>query len=412
MRVELITTGTELLLGSTLNTHVRFLSDTIFPLGWRFQRQTSVPDGPFISAAFDEALSRSDVILVTGGLGPTSDDMTREIIAEHLDLPLELHEPTEKHIRRFYKKRNREFDASGRRQAMVPLGAEVLPNPLGTAPGLLLPGTDSRPHIAILPGPPAELYPMVENHLQPKLTALAGDRATTTCRTWGLLGVGESNLGDKLEPQLRALGDVEIGYCAKPAHVEVRCLGTKDQLAEADKIVQQTYPRHWFPADEQTLESVVVKELLATGRWISTAESCTGGFIAHRLTNVPGASGVLKQARVTYANEAKTQLLGVPAEIIARDGAVSESVVRAMAEGCRERADADIALAVSGVAGPGGGSPEKPVGTVWIGLAAKGHATHAQRCFFPADRETFKLRTSQKALDLARRFLLGFPLND
>ena len=413
MRLEVINTGTELLLGNTINTHLAFLGEALLPLGLRIGRQLTIPDGAIIGEAVRETVERADVVIVTGGLGPTSDDITREQVAELLGLPLELNGDVEEAIRVLLWRRKREMNDATRRQAMVPVGATVLANAWGTAPGLYLPpgpvesaAGKSSPHLFLLPGPPRELHPMVRETMLPLLGKISAGRTVVRgMKNFRLANMGESQVSAAVEEPIMALGEVELGYCARAGEVVVRVLGTPAQLAAAETIIAAAFPHHYFTAKEHPLEFTVVDLLMRMGKTVATAESCTGGFIAHRITNVPGASGIFPRGFVTYANDAKTSLLGVPAELIAEHGAVSAEVCRAMAAGCLEAADTDHALSATGIAGPGGGSVEKPVGTVFVGLASRGREPIVEQHLFKVERETFKQLASQVALDLLRRRL-------
>ncbi len=409
MRVDVVNTGTELVLGRTLNTHLSYLGEKLFFAGLRIQRQVCIPDGDVIREVMLERFAQTDIMIVTGGLGPTSDDITRELTAEMLGLELEFNEAVAENIKGYYALRDRPFGEGGRRQSMVPVGATVLKNDFGTAPGLYLPQTEKNPHLLLLPGPPRELYPMFENYVLPILSALPG-AVPRESREWKFCGTGESELAEQLEPRLEKIPNLEIGYCAHVMDVHLRCLGDAAALDAADAVVHEVYPYHLVSDDRASMEAIVIRLLSEQGQWLTTAESCTGGFVAHRLTNVSGSSGVLAEAHVTYANAVKERLLGVDAAVLASEGAVSEPVARAMAEGALKLANADHAIAITGVAGPTGGSDDKPVGTVYLALASKGTETYVERCFYPTDRETFKWRTSQRGLDLVRRRLLGFPL--
>ncbi len=410
LRLELINTGTELLLGQTLNTHAHWLGGQLFDLGIRIQRQICIPDGEEIRTALIEAMTRCDVILVTGGLGPTSDDITREITADLFGVPLIEDPAVVETIQTYLQRRKRELNAQTRRQAMVPTGARVLANPHGTAPGLYfppvtLPGSDRpTPHLFLLPGPPRELKPMYRDHVVPIVTELLREKPPAL-RNFKLAGLGESQVSLTLEDKLLATGIAELGYCVKPGEVIVRCIGTEAQLEACGAIVREHFPAEFFTDAEQPMEQVVIGLLRERGEWVATAESCTGGLLANRLTNVAGASAVFGWGFVTYANEAKSGQIGVPADLIAAHGAVSEPVARAMAEGALRTSGADHALAVTGIAGPDGGSDAKPVGTVFIGLASKEAPTVVVRELFPFDREMFKVMTTQTALDLLRRRL-------
>jgi nicotinamide-nucleotide amidase len=409
MIVEVINTGTELLLGNTLNTHLTYLGQELFPLGLRVARQVTVPDGEAIREALTEAMKRADVILVTGGLGPTTDDLTREITAELLGLPLAEDPAVWQAIQERFARRGLEMSPRNRRQAQVPAGATVLQNPNGTAPGLYLrrPATDGMPerHIFLLPGPPRELRPMFENQVAPILKAVAPAGAAVASRRWLVVGMGESKVESIVGEALLAIPGLELGYCAHAGSVEVRCIGGPEALDAAAAVIAAKLPTQVAGEGGAPLETVVVRQLAATGKTIATAESCTGGFLAHKITNVAGASEVFIEGFVTYANAAKIEALGLPADLIPSHGAVSEPVARAMAEGAMQRADADFGLATTGIAGPGGGTPEKPVGTVYIALAVRGGETRVVKQFYPTDRGTFKELVVQGALDMVRAAL-------
>ena len=413
MRLELINTGTELLLGSTINTHLSWLGENLFPLGLRIARQLAIPDGTIIKDALLETVGRADIVIVTGGLGPTSDDITRELTAELLGLPLHEDAQVLAHIQAYLASRKREMNPHTHRQVMVPDGATVLHNKFGTAPGLyfapravVAAGGAMSPHIILLPGPPRELKPMFTDQVVPILKSITG---ATTARSMGnfkLSGLGETQVSTTVEEPLLSLGDIELGYCARPGEVIVRVIGTREQLAAAETIIAAAFPENYFTAEDVPIEHVVVDILSRMGQTISLAESCTGGCVAHRLTNVPGASSVLNRAFVTYANDAKTDLLGVPSALLAAHGAVSREVAAAMATGCLTASKADHALALTGIAGPGGGSAEKPVGTVFIALASKARPEPVvEQHVFRMEREGFKNMAAQTALDLLRRRL-------
>ncbi len=413
MRVEVLNTGTELLLGKVINTHAGYFGNELFKLGLRIQRQTTIPDGDEIRTVLKEAFPRTDVILVTGGLGPTSDDITREVVAEMLDRKLILDESILANLKLFFRKRGYKMTSSNERQAMVPEGAVVLDNPNGTAPGLYVPADEDEdsPHLFLLPGPPRELKPMTENLVMPKLAELLGsENAAETWRNFRIYGVGESALADQLEPKLDAIEDLELGYCARLGEVDLRLIGPASAVEAASAIVRADFARQIVTESEDAIEKVIIDLLAKAHQSIATAESCTGGLIASTITNAAGSSAVFHRGYVTYANSAKSEMLGVPPELIEAHGAVSDEVARAMAEGCLEKSGADHALAVSGIAGPGGGSEEKPVGTVHVALASKSHPTYVKRHFTPADRISFKMRVTRLALDLLRQRLSGFEL--
>lgn len=409
MRIEVINTGTELLLGKVINTHVAFFGDELFKIGLRIGRQTTIPDGEEIRGTLLDRFPHADVILVTGGLGPTSDDITRETVAELLGLSLHRDAAIWEHIQSFFRSRGREANAWNERQAMVPAGAEALHNPHGTAPGLYVPAIAGRsPHLFLMPGPPRELRPMFREKVLPRLVSLSGHPAPPF-QNFKIYGVGESNIAEIIEPRLQNISDLEVGYCCRLGEVDVRLIGKSESVETAAAIVREAFAEDIVSESEDPIEKVLIAGLSAGGKTLATAESCTGGLIASTLTDIPGSSAVFLRGYVTYSNEAKTDLLGVPAEMIAEHGAVSEPVAAAMALGALERSGADHSIAVTGIAGPGGGSEEKPVGTVFIAIATRdGGKPLVRRERFATDRLAFKERTTRAALDLLRRRLRGF----
>jgi nicotinamide-nucleotide amidase len=418
MHIELINTGSELLLGRILNTHQQWICRQMADLGYVVNRQIAIPDeARGIQEVLRESLGRSDLIILTGGLGPTSDDLTRDLLAQLLQLPLRLDQEVLAGIEQYFVSRRRVMPASARVQAMVPESARILPNPHGTAPGLAveLKPNRFRPDgehcwLVLLPGPPRELRPMFSACLVPLLLREFPLAATFVSKTLKTTGLGESLVEEKIAGTLAPLvsAGLELGYCARVGEVEVRLAA---RGAEAGNLVQRAEEMvraHLGPiiyaTDDGSLESAVVRAMTARKLTLAVAESCTGGLISHRLTNVPGASAVLNGALVTYSNEAKQIFLEISAQSLDQQGAVSEEVARQMAEGARRCCRVDYAIAVTGIAGPSGGSEAKPVGTVFIALAAEDQ-TVVERHFNSFDRETFKFLTSQQALDLLRRSL-------
>ncbi len=408
------------MLGRVLNTHQQWLCRQLTQLGYEVARQVTVPDtGPDIQQAVREALLRSDFIIVTGGLGPTSDDLTRDYIARLLGRSLTLNNKVLDVIRAFYQSRNRPMLESTSVQAMVPDGACVLENPNGTAPGLAMEvaagqfRTAANPSwLVLLPGPPRELYPMFTRDVVPllqKAFPLSEPYHSITLKT---ACYGESALEEMIGHSLDALVNqgLVIGYCARVGEVEIRLSACTSQagtlVAQAESIVRSLIPPCIFSVGEDRLEEVVIHELSRRKQTLVTAESCTGGFVSHRLTNVPGASESLLAGLVTYSNESKTNLLGVPAETIQKNGAVSESTAKAMALGARQRFQSDYALSLTGIAGPGGGTEDKPVGTVFIGLAGP-KGVSVGRYLYRLERESFKQAASQQAMELLRQALLA-----
>ena len=409
--VIVINTGTELLLGDVVNSHLSFIAREIFPLGLRVDRQLSVPDGPAIRAALAESSEQADIIFVTGGLGPTTDDVTREITAEFLGLELRHDAAIMAAIATRAARRGFRLTDRTSRQAEVPQGATVLPNENGSAPGLYLAANAASakksPHLFLLPGPPRELQPMFKSSVLPILREIVPQESATDRRTYRIAGMGESLVEEAIGERLLEITGIELGYCARPGEVDLRIIGERSALDQAEAIITAGLGASIFSSDGGSLEEVVVKLLTERKQTLAVAESCTGGFLAHRITNVPGASAVFLAGYVTYANEAKEGMLGVDPRLISAHGAVSENVARAMAEGARQQANATFALATTGIAGPGGGTEEKPVGTVFVALAGDGATTQVRSFRFPDDRPTFKELTTQAALEMLRRALLA-----
>jgi len=408
VNVVVINTGTELLLGDVLNSHLSFIAREVFPLGLRIERQVTVPDGEAIREAITESLGRAEIIFITGGLGPTTDDITREVTADLLGLKLQ-HDPA---ILRAIQERaaRRGFRLTDRvaRQADVPESATVLPNEHGSAPGLYLAADTAkkRPHLFLLPGPPRELHPMFRASVVPILRGLVPAEGAMDRRLFRIAGMGESLVEEAVGARLLELPGLELGYCARPGEMDLRLVGEAAVLDQAEQIVREKLGPAIFSADGSDLEETVVKLLTERKQTLAVAESCTGGYLAHRITNVPGASAVLLAGYVTYSNEAKAAMLGIEPRLISEHGAVSRQVSMAMAERARANARVHFALATTGIAGPSGGSKQKPVGTVFIALAAESEPTKVERRFFPDDRPTFKELTTQAALELLRQRLL------
>lgn len=409
MRVVVINTGTELLLGNVVNTHLAFLGQELFPLGLRISRQVTVPDGEAIRTALTESFVDGDIVILTGGLGPTTDDVTREITADLLGL--ELRHNAEVMAAITERAAVRGFRLTDRipRQAEVPGGATVLANSHGTAPGLYLPpiatASGKSPHLFLLPGPPRELRPMFREKVLPLLRKIAPTTSGQGYKSYRLAGLGESLVEEAVGAKLLAMPGLEVGYCARPGEVDLRLIGPQSVLEAADSLITEKLGSAIFATDDSRLEEVVVAFLTKREETLALAESCTGGELSNRITNVSGASAVFLAGYVTYANAAKSDLLSVEASLIAEHGAVSEAVARAMAEGARRRAGSTHALATTGIAGPTGGSAEKPVGTVFLALASADSITKVKRLRFVAERETFKHLATQAALEMLRQRL-------
>lgn len=387
------------------------MGQELLKMGLRVQRQMTVPDGDAIRDAMRESVLRCDALIVTGGLGPTSDDITREATAEVLGIEMIEDEQALRTMRDFFLARGYgEMPKGNSKQALVPVGADVLPNPNGTAPGVYVPprlGKASACAIFLLPGPPSELRPMFQAEVEPRMRALAGIESAGSAVEVKFVGIGESSFAEGIDDQLQAIDGLEFGYCARLGELDLRLIGGEEPIKQAREIVEAAFGEFYVSDDGASLEEVVVREMTARGLTLATAESCTGGLIADRITDVPGASAVLSHGYITYANAAKTSLLSVREDSLARHGAVSEEVCREMVEGALSQSGADIAVAVTGIAGPDGGSDEKPVGTVYIGIAQKGKDTRVLKQCHPRARKSFKRQVSQVALDQVRRSAIG-----
>ncbi|MFI5321093.1 MAG: competence/damage-inducible protein A [Myxococcota bacterium] len=414
MRAEVLTIGDELLRGEIVDSNKSFLSEKLLGIEVETRFHASVNDEPAdMRDAFLRAADRSQLVLVSGGLGPTRDDLTVEVLAETFGRKLVQHEPSLRRIEEFFKRVGREMAPSNAKQALVPEGAEVLPNPVGTAPGCML--DVGRALFFCMPGVPRELYRMMEEQVLPRVAArLDGGRGVMRAALLRTFGLGESNLEDQLSDVGREPG-VVLGFRTafpdnflRPVARGATILEADAKLARVCAAIEAKLGPLVYTRGEETMESVVGRLLAERGLTIATAESCTGGLIGARLTAVPGSSRYYRGGVVAYANEAKRDLLGVPEALLREHGAVSAPVARAMAEGARVRLGADFALATTGISGPDGGTPEKPVGLVWIALASK-DGVEAEQMVFPFDRERHRAITAQTALDWVRRVLLGVP---
>jgi nicotinamide-nucleotide amidase len=425
MNVEIVNTGSELMLGRVLNTHQQWLCRRLADLGHVVTRQVAIADaGDAIQNAVREALGRADLVITTGGLGPTSDDLTRELIADLLGKKLVENQEVLAHIENFFATRGRPRPAKTSVETFVPEGAIVFLNQFGTAPGLAIKTGDGGQNspsaithlpsappqwLVMLPGPPRELRPMFDAAVVPLLKREFTDEIFI-CRTLLTTGIGESRVQEFIEVDLQPLVQrgLEIGYCARPGAVDVRLTASgaaADKLvAEGEAVVRRILSENIFGRDEEEIEQVVVKLLAQKKKTLVLAESCTGGLIANRITDVPGASEVFLGGVMSYANSAKETFLSVHAETLRQDGAVSEAVAREMAVGAREKLGADFAVAVTGIAGPSGGTPEKPVGTVFIALATV-DGVAVKKFLNVWDRATFKQVTATQALEWLRRTL-------
>jgi nicotinamide-nucleotide amidase len=413
VKAEILTIGDELLRGEIVDTNKSFLSDRLLRFDVETRFHTSVCDDPAdLMDAFRRAAGRADVVLVSGGLGPTRDDITLEVLAKTFGRGLRLHEPSLAAIHSFFARLGREMSPSNEKQALLPEGAEALPNPLGTAPGCML--EVGRCVFFCLPGVPRELARMMDEEVLPRLAARlrpaeTGALRATLLRTFGM---GESTLEDELKDLAREEG-VGLGFRTafpdnylRPVARAATEAEAEARLARVCEAIRARLGPLVYGQGDEAMELVLGRLLAERKQSLAVAESCTGGLIAQRISAVPGASRYFRGGVVAYANEAKRDLLGVPEALLAAHGAVSAPVARAMAEGARARLGADLAVSTTGISGPDGGTPEKPVGLVFVGFA-DASGGEAQEFLFPFDRERHRLVTSQVALDWVRRALLG-----
>jgi nicotinamide-nucleotide amidase len=410
MKVEIVAVGSELLTPDFQDTNSLHLAAGLNGIGLRLNFKTTVgDDARDLRPALKAALARSRLVLCMGGLGPTEDDRTRETLARLLGRKLIFHPEIRKRIRERFRRRGWPMTASNLKQCYVIEGAEVLENPNGTAPGQWL--ETRRNLIALLPGPPHEILPMFEKDVLPRLTRLG--RGMTVRRIIRLTGLGESAMESKIMSFYRAVPeDVSVTTLAAFGDLSIRLTysgrGPREladhRLEDLERELIRLLGPWIYSRSGESLEAVVGGLLRARGLTIACAESCTGGLIGHRLTEVPRSSDYFLESAVVYSNRAKTRRLGVPEALIKKHGAVSAEVARAMAMGIRRTSGADLGLAVTGVAGPGGGTPRKPVGLVYVALARK-RGTAVVRSLFSGGRSQVKFQSSQKALDLVRKAL-------
>jgi nicotinamide-nucleotide amidase len=408
-RIELVCVGTELLMGK-LNTHGAYLSSRLEDLGFPLVRETTVSDDPTeMESLFRESWNRADVVLVTGGLGPTFDDETRDVWAKVCGKKLVFQRDLLATIAERFRRRGTPMPPANRRQAYVLSGARVLENANGTAPGQLLEMKGKM--VVLLPGPGREMKPMVERFIVPTLQARFSSGARQT-KVWRFFGLPESRIDQHLRRILTSKGGLSWGIIAQEGVVDVKMTVTgprrehvEKTVAQWDAQMQRLFGKVIFGTAGDTLESVVGKHLRLGGKTLAVAESCTGGGLAQKITSVPGSSDYYWGGAVTYANTAKVKILGVKKETLQRFGAVSKQTAREMAETIRRKAGTDFALSITGIAGPGGGTPEKPVGRIYIGLSGPNGTTVSEKNLL-GDRNLIRTQSTLWALDTLRRELL------
>jgi len=411
MNLELLTIGTELLLGFTIDTNGAEIASALAGIGVRVVRRTSVGDSPdAIRDAVRDALARSGAVVTTGGLGPTRDDMSKAVVAELFGMPLEFDEGIWQELVARFARLGRAPAPSNRGQAEVPRGAVVLRNRWGTAPGLWFEGAPGL--VIMLPGVPGEMRKLVEHEVVPRLAA-RGHGGVIRSRVVRTTGIPESTLAERLGEIEDEVAPLTLAYLPGFDGVDLRLSAwglapdeADARLASGAALLRERAGSFAYGEGDDDLAAVVLERARTRGIRIGTAESCTGGLVGGRLTEIPGSSDVFAGAVVCYANELKTKLLGVDPALIAADGAVSESVARAMALGALRALEVGLAVAVTGIAGPGGGTEAKPIGTVWLAVA-EGEALEARRVQIPGDRHNVRVRAAQAALALLDRRLQG-----
>jgi nicotinamide-nucleotide amidase len=409
MRAEIIATGSELLSGGVLDTNSLFLSEELLGMGIETAFKTVVGDSEKdMDEAIRRALARADAVFITGGIGPTEDDITRKVVAKITRKRLVLNEDALAAIKSVLA--SKVYHPANDRQALIPAGARTLANPVGVAPGFFL--DEDGKFLAVLPGVPEEMRAMFSAELKQVLDERLESRAFLRRRVLRTCGMSESAVNQAIQDVMKR-SNPAVGLTVKPTGVDVRIMAREGGMERSQSLVERTENEirqrlgdAVYGVDDQELEEIVGALLKQRGLKLSIAESCTGGLLGARITNVAGSSDYFERGVVVYSNRSKSELLGVPAEVIERHGAVSRETASAMAQGIREAAKTDLGLAVTGIAGPGGGTPEKPVGLVYIALASSsGVKVDEQR--FLGSRDQVRLKASQAALDMVRRYLIG-----
>jgi len=418
MRAEIIAVGSELLTSERLDTNSLFLTAELNRIGIRVIHKAVVGDSAEeMTASFRHALETGDVIVSSGGLGPTDDDRTRTTVAQLLGRKLLLNQEILERIQARFRRYNRPMPEINARQAMVPEGAIILPNPRGTAPGLWLETSAGR-IVILLPGVPSELRALFECEVKPRLARVAPSERLFT-RELRITGLPESEVEARVSPTYALYPDAEVTILAAPSGIQLHPRIWSKNAPQAEQLLDEMVRQMALPLGEhlvsingETMEEVIARLLTENRATIAVAESCTGGMLAEHLTNLAGSSNYFLGGVVCYSNQMKTTLAGVPASLIEAKGAVSAEVASALADGIRKSAAATIGIGITGIAGPGGGTPEKPVGLVYIGIADE-HGVHSHEYrFSAADRDRNRQMATQAALDLVRRhFLFPRPAN-
>jgi len=412
MKAEIVSTGTELLLGETINTSAHFLTGKLSSMGIEVDYHTTVGDNPErLEQVLRQAIGRSDLLITTGGLGPTVDDLTKELVAKVLDLEMVLDPASLEQIKQFFGRRKAPMPVNNEKQAYFPKGSKILPNPIGTAPGAIIEKNGKT--VIILPGPPFEMTPMFDNYVWSVLQqTIEPDVERMNERVLKVFGMGESAIEEVLT-DLMGLPNLSMALLAKRAEMHIRLVSrspkdpqaAEEALNRADEEIRRRLGNKVFGRDKETMIGIVGQLLKNEQITIATAESCTGGLLGAALTQEPGSSGFYLGGVVSYSNALKQGLLGVSKESLDKYGAVSEEVAKEMAEGIRLKAGADLAISTTGVAGPDGGTDQKPVGLVYVGLATP-QGVQVEKIQLYGERESVRQLTVQAALNKVRLYMV------
>ena len=409
MKAELISIGTELLLGDIVNTNAQFLAKELATLGIDVYHQCVIGDNEErVLRAFKEAFDRCDIIITTGGLGPTQDDLTKELGAKYFNKKMILHEPSLEWIKKYLDIKDEEALEANKKQAYFPEGATILPNEKGTAPGAII--SENNKTLIILPGPPKEMKSMFNNHVVKYLSDMTGE--VIKSKTLRIFGIGESLMAKKINDIIQNSTNPTVAPYAKDYEVTLRVTAKEKSEEKCEALInpkceeiKSILGEYIYGEGETSLDTVVAELLCKKKLSISTAESCTGGMVAATLISYPGISDVFKEGAVTYSNEAKVKRLGVKEETLNKFGAVSEETAREMAEGIAREAKTDIGISTTGIAGPGGGTEEKPVGLVYIGVCIKGNVI-VEKFNLTGDREAVRKKATMNSLNILRKELI------
>ncbi len=408
-KAEIISVGTEILLGQIVDTNSAYLAKELALLGINLFRKTAIGDNAErIKEVVKEALKRSDILILTGGLGPTQDDLTKEAVSELLGKELLLDEKITEQIQNkiFHHRIHREAIV---KQAMIPLSAQIIPNRIGTAPGIIF--EENKKTIILLPGVPQELRVMVDERVVPYFLAKIPQKNIIKSKVLKLWGIGESEVDKRISSIIARQFNPTVGLLAKKEGTCVRITAkfapdkVDEEIKRVEDKIREKLDYYIYGVDKETMELVVSSLLKKKGLTLSLAESCSGGLLSHRITSIPGSSDYYPGGVVSYSNEAKCNVLGVPEKLIKKKGAVSEEVAREMAKGARRVGKAHLGIGITGIAGPSGGTPSKPVGLVYIALSSEKKEL-CQKFIFSGTREIIKWKASQSALDMLRRYLI------